>query len=62
MIRPLDGKVTGRINLRGLYPYSERQGSEDVLNGIALNSDSGKLLVTGKDWPKIYEIELIPQR
>lgn len=62
LIRPEDGKVVGRINLRTLYPFNDRASSEDVLNGIAINPESGKLLVTGKDWPKVYEINVLPAR
>lgn len=60
MIRPADGKVVGRIDLRSLYPYRERASSEDVLNGIAINPGPGTLLVTGKDWPNVFEIKVVP--
>lgn len=58
IIDPATGRVTGWLDLTNLYPRP--RGSEDVLNGIAWLPESGHLLVTGKLWPKIYEIELTP--
>jgi glutamine cyclotransferase len=46
--------------LRGLLPVAERGGSEDVLNGIARNPVDGTIWVTGKRWPWLYQIELVP--
>ena len=57
IIDPKTGQVTGRIDLSALYPRPE--DSEDVLNGIAWIPETNHLLVTGKLWPKVYEIELI---
>ena len=59
VIDPKTGRVTGRLDLSALYPRPD--DSEDVLNGIAWLPESNHLLVTGKLWPKIYEIELIPR-
>jgi glutamine cyclotransferase len=59
MINPDSGQVVGRINLRGLLPVAERSRDTDVLNGIAIDPDSGDLWVTGKNWPWLYRIELI---
>jgi glutamine cyclotransferase len=58
-IDPDDGRVTGWIDLTGLLPESERTGSEDVLNGIAYDAAAGRIFVTGKRWPRLYEIEVI---
>ena len=58
------GRVTGYIDLSGLVARVRRDPSTDVLNGIAYIPGSGRLLVTGKQWPNIYAIELkgdIPQ-
>jgi len=55
-ISPLDGRVLGWIDLSGLAERSKR-GPEDVLNGIAFDAASDRLFVTGKNWPKLYEIE-----
>jgi glutamine cyclotransferase len=57
IIDPKTGQVTGRLDLSALYPRPD--DSEDVLNGIAWIPETRHLLVTGKLWPKIYELELI---
>lgn len=60
IIDPDNGQVTGSINLTGLLPLSERIPGTDVLNGIARNPANGDIWVTGKRWPYLYRIELIP--
>jgi glutamine cyclotransferase len=57
-ISPETGQVLGWIDLSGLYT-DNRRGSEDVLNGIAFNPDTRQLFVTGKNWPQLFEIELV---
>ena len=57
-ISPETGEVLGWIDLSSLYPARQRS-REDVLNGIAYDEASGRLFVTGKNWPKLYEIELL---
>lgn len=57
-IDPKTGKVTGWIDLAGLLTPSER-GSADVLNGIAYDAAADRLFVTGKWWPRIFEIKLV---
>ncbi len=60
IIDPATGRVTGWIDLSGLWtPPADEQG-ESVLNGIAYLPQSKRLLVTGKLWPRMYEIELLP--
>jgi glutamine cyclotransferase len=59
-INPKTGQVVGRIALRGLPLAQDRNGSEDVVNGIAYDAKGDRLLVTGKQWSKIYEIKLNP--
>ena len=54
------GRVTGWLDLSGLLPPEERTRSVDVLNGIAYDVRSGRLYVTGKLWPRLFEIELVP--
>jgi glutamine cyclotransferase len=54
------GRVTGWINLNGLLPPAERAGV-DVLNGIAHDPERDRLFVTGKLWPKLFEISLVPR-
>ncbi|TAE31198.1 MAG: glutaminyl-peptide cyclotransferase [Candidatus Kapaibacterium sp.] len=56
-INPQTGKVTAWIDLSGLQTPEERANA-DVLNGIAFDSKREVLLVTGKNWSKLYEIRL----
>lgn len=57
-ISPDDGRVLGWINLDGLLKPEDRKGKVDVLNGIAYDATKDRLFVTGKLWPKIFEIKL----
>ncbi len=57
-IDPATGDVTGWIDLSGLLPKLDRTGNEDVLNGIAYDPAADRYFVTGKRWPKLYEIRL----
>lgn len=62
VIEPKEGIVVGRIDLRELYPYRTRESEDAVMNGIAIEPERGTLLVTGKYWPKIYELQVsLPQ-
>jgi len=61
MIDPEDGAVVGWIDLEGLEEYLDSTEGINVLNGIAYNEESGRLLVTGKLWTNVFEIELIPE-
>jgi glutamine cyclotransferase len=56
-IAPATGRVLGYIDLRGLLTASERP-SDGVLNGIAYDAQRARLFVTGKLWPKLFEIRL----
>lgn len=58
-ISPETGEILGWIDLSGLYPEKQRASKEEVLNGIAYDEANDKLYVTGKNWPKVYEIELV---
>ena len=59
-INPATGRVVGWIDLSGLLPVGDRTGNpEDVLNGIAYDAGGERLFVTGKRWPKLYEIRLL---
>jgi glutamine cyclotransferase len=60
-IAPSTGAVTGLIDLGGLCPESARSGREAVLNGIAYDAETGRLFVTGKYWPRMYQIEVTPR-
>jgi len=60
-IDPRTGDVVGLINLSGLLSASEHVGGPDgVLNGIAYDPKDDRLFVTGKNWPKLFEIRLRP--
>ncbi|MGB6974528.1 MAG: glutaminyl-peptide cyclotransferase [Terracidiphilus sp.] len=59
-ISPINGKVLGWIDLTGLLPASQRSNSGAVLNGIAYDAERNRLFVTGKLWPKLFEIQVIP--
>lgn len=59
-INPTTGMVQGWILLRDLLPAEDRTQAVDVLNGIAYDPASDRLFVTGKLWPKLFEIDLIP--
>ncbi len=61
-ISPQTGKVLGWIDLAGLLSPVYRRQDGAVLNGIAYDSVHKRLFVTGKLWPKIFEIQLIPKR
>lgn len=60
-ISPTDGRVLGWIDLSGLLTGVERERT-DVLNGIAYDRAGKRLFVTGKWWPKLFEIEIRPKR
>lgn len=57
-IDPHDGRLMGWIDLTGLLPLTDHPGPEDVLNGIAYDEKENRLFVTGKRWPKIFEIRI----
>lgn len=59
VIDPQTGRVGAWVDLTGLLPPEERTGQEDVLNGIAYDPEGDRLFVTGKLWPKLFEIELV---
>ena len=57
-IDPKTGHVVGWIDLTGLLTQAERDRGVDVLNGIAYDAAGDRLFVTGKLWPKVFEIKL----
>ena len=59
IINPKNGHVEGVIDCRGLLPKSLYGPETDVLNGIAYNPETKKIYLTGKNWPKLYEVRLI---
>lgn len=60
-IAPGTGKVLGWIDLNGLLSAAEHSSPEAVLNGIAYDSAHDRLFVTGKLWPKLFEIQVVPE-
>ena len=60
-ISPQTGEVLGWIDLEGLLRPEEHNRRIDVLNGIAYDENNNRLFVTGKLWPKLFEIKLIPR-
>jgi glutaminyl-peptide cyclotransferase len=61
-IDPATGRITGWIELQGLLMPQDMVGDIDVLNGIAYDAEYHRLFVTGKLWPKLFEIELIQEK
>ena len=59
-IDPHTGKVLGYVELNNLLPREERDSMTDVLNGIAWDAEGRRLFVTGKYWPRLYEIGISP--
>jgi glutamine cyclotransferase len=58
-IDPKDGRVTAVIDAAGLLTPEERQKT-DVLNGIAWDPQRKDFLITGKLWPKLFEVQFVP--
>lgn len=61
-INPATGKVTGWVDMRGILPQAERPDADDVLNGIAYDAQRDRIFVTGKHWPKLFEIQLVERK
>ena len=61
IIDPLNGKVVGKADMSGLLKAGDRQQRTDVLNGIAWDNEKKALYVTGKYWPKVFQVQLIPK-
>lgn len=61
-ISPANGQVLGWIDLTGLLPENQHSDPEAVLNGIAYDSAHDRLFVTGKLWPAIFEIKVVPEK
>jgi glutamine cyclotransferase len=59
IINPQTGTVKGWIDLTGIY---QSNNADDVLNGIAYDSQTDRLFVTGKDWPNLYQIKIVPSK
>ena len=57
-ISPDTGEVVARYDLGGLSAYEGAQGLDSVLNGIAYDAERKRLVLTGKLWSRVYEVEL----
>ena len=60
IIDPDSGHVRGWLDLADILPTPFRTPEVGVLNGIAYDADEGRLFVTGKRWPRLFAIELMP--
>jgi glutamine cyclotransferase len=61
IIEPQTGRVVGWIDLTGLLSTEDLSQPANVLNGIAYDAQHDRLFVTGKLWPKLFEIRLVPK-
>ena len=61
-ISPRTGRVLSWIDCTGLLPAEQRVSPEAVLNGIAYDARHDRIFVTGKQWPTIFQIEVVPKR
>ena len=61
-IDPATGRVRGVIDFTGLLPAQDRGRETDVLNGIAYDAAADRLFITGKCWPKIFQVRIKPVR
>ena len=59
-ISPQTGQVIGWIDLKGILSPEDHSEPVDILNGIAYDAEKDRLFVTGKLWPKLFEIDLFP--
>jgi glutamine cyclotransferase len=59
-INPVDGKVVGYLDMTPVFQAQPPLGGDSVLNGIAYNPERKTLYVTGKNWPTIFEVSLVP--
>ena len=61
-IDPQTGRVLGWIEMGGLLAATDRANGDAVLNGIAFDAKGGRLFVTGKLWPTLFEITIVPRQ
>lgn len=61
-ISPSTGAILGWIDMSGIFSPMYRNGTEDVLNGIAYDAARKRLFVTGKLWPNLFEIKIVPKK
>ena len=61
VIDPADGRLRGWLRLDGILPVVFRREDTAEMNGIAYDTGTGRLFVTGKRWPRLFEIEVVPR-
>jgi glutamine cyclotransferase len=59
MIDPENGEVVGEIDLKRIVARYKGDSSIGALNGIAWDNETNRLFITGKNWPHLYQIELV---
>jgi glutamine cyclotransferase len=58
IINPKTGEVTGKVDLAGILKKELRTQDTNVLNGIAFDKEKNRIFVTGKNWPKLFELRI----
>jgi len=61
-VDPATGRVTGVADAAGLLTPADRAGGAEVLNGIAYDPATRRFWITGKLWPKMFEVRFVPMR
>ncbi|MCK4919712.1 MAG: glutaminyl-peptide cyclotransferase [Bacteroidales bacterium] len=59
MIDPGSGKILGKIDMSGILDAKDKHPRIDYFNGIAYDEENNRVFVTGKYWPKVYEVEFV---
>jgi glutamine cyclotransferase len=62
VISPATGEVTGWMDMSALREELPTGCSAEALNGIAFDAEKGRVFVTGKLWPFVFEIDVLKQR
>jgi len=57
-VDPKTGAVVAVVELSNLLKSSDKKENTDVLNGIAFDAKTGRVFVTGKYWPKLFEVTI----
>ncbi|MCX6559083.1 MAG: glutaminyl-peptide cyclotransferase [Candidatus Aminicenantes bacterium] len=60
LIDPESGRVKAEVDFSGLLPAADHHPTVDVLNGIAWDAKGKRLFVTGKNWPRLFQVKLVP--
>jgi glutamine cyclotransferase len=61
VIDPSNGRCEAIINFKGILSKNDRDENTDVLNGIAYDKAGDRLFITGKNWPKLFEVKIYPK-